>query len=977
MNTQYISLNMVPSGVVPVLHVSQYDVGRPLGVVVYNGGTEFDLDDYTVTVESTRTDETPITAAVTTDGNVGAFVTTATMTNKEDIYPAQLVVVDGSSNRVASLPFMMHVVKAAMDENSEAVEEDASLYQQYNSTVQALIATIRTALNTEVAARQTADNTLQNNINTEAITRATADTLLGTRIDQIIAPSGQAPSAAEVTDARIGTNGTVYSTLGGAIRGQISDLESNISADTSAIYGYTRLLPVLFMKGNITGGGAFSDITYRVRGIKPFTFSGNITYTIADGYRVRIFFYDKTTLEFLSASEWKTGSVSFSNAYAQNIVIARIEADEDTTEIADIEVFSSAVYLKLANPIDDLIRQGAGSYIDLAKGYYHYISDTGKINPVRSASEIIRSAMVECTPGDTFYVNYIGGGSASPGWAFADDELNALSVCPTAYTALDTVLVAPANAKYAFFNANITDDITPYTVTRGVPLDYTIGGIKDEINILQSMFHNEAIVNWMMLGSPSHRSGWTRGERTTAGGITNSDYYIRTVTPKYSPEDDVLSFTVKAPDGYAVAVSVYGSEGQFIERIGEPNSTLDTATQEITITPREGYSYAFCVGYFSNADGQAKADDVEFVKTIVLTEYSVRVTKHLNILVLGNSYSSDSWQYVPFILLNYGITVNLYMYYRGSGSIYRMYEEWEDNSDTGLDEWGRSHIRRMFHIDTRYTTRWDNGVTGYSPKMMVEIANDENSGIDQWDIISLQTGGRSQYLAEGPANPADPRKGPEPYTRWVIDLINESYTRPYHLAWFGIYTGFTETDVSGYPIITRTESDNRVDTLRALESICHQEPFDMVISAAAAVFNARTNSDLASTEISSIGNLWYADYLHLQSGIPCYVANATVVQSIFNKFFPGMSVLNDPTPQEITDDFITEHNLPTPSIHGSVMSTDPYLYTLAQRCAVIACNYPFDMTAIYSEGEATPMQFLDELPRYWADALIDTSDIPV
>ena len=141
--TQYINLNMVPSGVLPILYMSQYDVGRPLGMVVYNGGEAVDLDTYTCTIEATRTDGTPITAAVTTDDNIGAFVTTATMTNKKDKYLAKLVLFDSNSRRVASLAFVMCVTPATMDENAESIEEDVSLYQQYTGTVQSLIADIR------------------------------------------------------------------------------------------------------------------------------------------------------------------------------------------------------------------------------------------------------------------------------------------------------------------------------------------------------------------------------------------------------------------------------------------------------------------------------------------------------------------------------------------------------------------------------------------------------------------------------------------------------------------------------------------------------------------------------------------------------------------------------------------------------------------------------------------------------------------
>lgn len=160
MNTQYTRLSMTPSGVLPVIYMSQYDVGRPIGFIC-----DVDLDSYTVTLEATRTDGTAITAAVTTDGNIGAFETTATMTNKADHYGAQLVL-SAFGKRVASLPFVMCVVKAEMDENAESIEEDASLYQQYTGTVQGLLAEIRAAIATN------ADNIAANTANIAANTAA-------------------------------------------------------------------------------------------------------------------------------------------------------------------------------------------------------------------------------------------------------------------------------------------------------------------------------------------------------------------------------------------------------------------------------------------------------------------------------------------------------------------------------------------------------------------------------------------------------------------------------------------------------------------------------------------------------------------------------------------------------------------------------------------------------------------------------------
>ena len=140
METQYISLNMTPTGVNPCFHISQYDVGRILGFIVHAGGVTVDLDTYTCTVEATRSDGTAITSAIATTDNIGTFEVTPTMSNKADKYRCQLVIVDENSKRIASLPFDMEVTKAAMDENSEAIEEDASLYQQYTEAVQGAIA---------------------------------------------------------------------------------------------------------------------------------------------------------------------------------------------------------------------------------------------------------------------------------------------------------------------------------------------------------------------------------------------------------------------------------------------------------------------------------------------------------------------------------------------------------------------------------------------------------------------------------------------------------------------------------------------------------------------------------------------------------------------------------------------------------------------------------------------------------------------
>ena len=346
METQYISLNMTPTGVNPCFHISQYDVGRMLGFIVHSGGATVDLDTYTCTIEATRSDGTAITSAVATTDNIGTFEVTPTMSNKTDKYRCQLVIVDANSKRIASLPFDMDVCKAAMDENSESIEEDASLYQQYTKAVQGAIAEANAdiqaeenariaavtnekneriaavtnekneriaAVNAEATARQTADNTLQGNINSEAATRASADSNLQSQINQIIAPSGEAPSVAEVENARIGSDGTVYSTLGDAIRTQNSLLKSHlddVKKDLSSTNELNRV-PVRanFINGKLSGSGIYSSDTRRIA-TQGFIYVGDapsLHYEVTEGYRVQFAFYNNASeSSYVATRYWFT-----------------------------------------------------------------------------------------------------------------------------------------------------------------------------------------------------------------------------------------------------------------------------------------------------------------------------------------------------------------------------------------------------------------------------------------------------------------------------------------------------------------------------------------------------------------------------------------------------------------------------------------------------------------------------------------------
>lgn len=443
MEAQYISLNMTPTGVNPCFHISQYDVGRMLGFIVHSGGATVDLDTYTCTVEATRSDGTAITSAVATTDNIGTFEVTPTMSNKTDKYRCQLVIVDANSKRIASLPFDMDVCKAAMDENSESIEEDASLYQQYTEAVQGAIAeanadiqveenariaavnaeatarqnadaALQNNIDAEATARQTADNTLQGNINSEASARASADSNLQSQINQIVAPSGEAPSAAEVTNARIGINNVNYASLGDAVRTQVGNLMSDVqrsSAYLSDISSY--LTPVVFEIGSInTNTGAFvnsSDGT-RIRSNTHIPCKSNTVYRFhvenntGNAIVLWLLYYDfgkgfisETHINIANGDTFDVDKTTPSNA---EYIAIRIDGTGLTPTSVPFNAFTynSQKYNTLINygnittsgldlNTGDFIRAGMWSLADKANKPSNYPSNlTGRIISFASAS---------------------------------------------------------------------------------------------------------------------------------------------------------------------------------------------------------------------------------------------------------------------------------------------------------------------------------------------------------------------------------------------------------------------------------------------------------------------------------------------------------------------------------------------------------------------------------------------------------------
>ena len=115
------------------------------------------------------------------------------------------------------------------------------------------------------------------------------------RIDNIIA--GDAPSAAEVTDARYGADGVTYTSLGTAIRTQVSDLKADIN---QMVVGDIPLVSGTYD----SDGKTPADLSRRIR--NKLTVVAETLYSVAvpDAYDIWWFALDSSMSKLAEATSW-------------------------------------------------------------------------------------------------------------------------------------------------------------------------------------------------------------------------------------------------------------------------------------------------------------------------------------------------------------------------------------------------------------------------------------------------------------------------------------------------------------------------------------------------------------------------------------------------------------------------------------------------------------------------------------------------
>lgn len=293
----------------------------------------------------------------------------------------------------------------------------------------------------------------------------------------------------------------------------------------------------------------------------------------------------------------------------------------------------------------------------------------------------------------------------------------------------------------------------------------------------------------------------------------------------------------------------------------------------------------------------------------------------LRILAIGNSYSQDALAYVPFIMQNMDVGVDVHI------GILMM------SSSTVAN-----HVDNFENEKEAYTFYLFEGGKSWSIKNIKTIQGALSS---HWDIILISgISLRDRYSSN------------HPDLNRLVDCIQSSINYPVQYVWMLsqvrpalINSGANSSEDS---ILSRFS-----ETAAYAKRILNETPIEMIIPVGTAIQNARTvlefkrMGDYANNPNNTSGNGYLCAYdgVHLQEGLPCQIAAYSCVITILDMLgIDIQEILKDDT--RITNKWLSGKSVPGP--HGTPLGSTDLNCELAQRCAIAANDNPYSVTTILS-----------------------------
>lgn len=250
-DTNRFVLDITPGALPPMLKVKQYDGDgtRQYTAVMRKGGTAFNIpsETYQVVVQGTKPDGTGFSYDCVYDGSLVAFNLMTQMTTVFGEVICEIILYDSEGNRIASANFIFLVHRAALQQGTieshddfrtlisyvnetREYKDEANDYWKLSKSYAVGDSGVREGENTDNAKYYHDDiqaERLQIDLNKTNIQSIQA------QVDQYLDPPAE--NVGEVVNGRVSYNGTVYPSIGDAIRAQATKM-GYISADETIYF---------------------------------------------------------------------------------------------------------------------------------------------------------------------------------------------------------------------------------------------------------------------------------------------------------------------------------------------------------------------------------------------------------------------------------------------------------------------------------------------------------------------------------------------------------------------------------------------------------------------------------------------------------------------------------------------------------------------------------------------------------------------
>lgn len=418
--------------------------------------------------------------------------------------------------------------------------------------------------------------------------------------------------------------------------------------------------------------------------------------------------------------------------------------------------------------------------------------------------------------------------------------------------------------------------------------------LQDEVERINSEFYVGIDARTTLTAEDSY----TYAVIDTTTGEIGSSAYASAIVKDFLLPDGYSSVLVSGRRGVALGCSMIAYfNGETCLGTELPNTGTGTDVVNYSPTIPDGTTMIRVAGSTTFQDA---------VVSVALGVKKTGIQKELNILVFGNSYSYDSFAYIPYIVrrnLPY-VKLNLAILYQGHCSL-------QEHLDNVQNDTAYPQFAHYFEDEVKWKVQ-ENAVSAEDALTM-----------KQWDIIIFQQ------------NSANSRT----YSTYSYlgDLIDEIYAiidYPVKIGW-----NMTHAWADGYSSLSDSSAEMYADIVACVEQLVKDYPIEFVLPYGTAIQNARGTS---LDSLGTFGHLTY-DGTHLNDGIPCLVASyAVFLELVKQSGNDYRSIIGEQTRPDAT--WTTEQAIPQSD--GSPVGVNDANCLIAQKCAVMAEKYPFEVSTI-------------------------------